>query len=177
MPESSETAPPAAQTTTPDQQGATNEALRFSAVATGQQFEVPVLALQNINLFPETVVPLGVGRPRSVAALESALATVFEESELCIEFAPDARHFRDTLSKPENVKFVREACREITGNEIGIRIVVKDPQAEGQPLSREDEARLEKQRLRELAENSPIVQQMLKTFRGEIVDVRRDGER
>ena len=75
MPESSETAPPAAQTTTPDQQGATNEALRFSAVATGQQFEVPVLALQNINLFPETVVPLGVGRPRSVAALESALAT------------------------------------------------------------------------------------------------------
>jgi len=112
-----------------------------------------------------------------VTALESALATVFEESELCIEFAPDARHFRDTLSKPENVKFIREACREVTGNEIGIRIVVKDPQAEGQPLSREDEARLEKQRLRELAENSPIVQQMLKTFRGEIVDVRRDGER
>jgi len=109
-----------------------------------------------------------------VTALESALATVFEESELCIEFAPDARHFRDTLSKPENVKFVREACREVTGNEIGIRIVVKDPQAEGQPLSREDEARLEKQRLRELAENSPIVQQMLKTFRGEIVDVRRE---
>ena len=112
-----------------------------------------------------------------VTALESALATVFEESELCIEFAPDARHFRDTLSKPENVKFVREACREVTGNEMGIRIVVKDPQAEGQPLSREDEARLEKQRLREMAENSPIVQQMLKTFRGEIVDVRRDGER
>jgi DNA polymerase-3 subunit gamma/tau len=112
-----------------------------------------------------------------VTALESALATVFEESELCIEFAPDARHFRDTLSKPENVKFIREACREVTGNEIGIRIVVKDPQAEGQPLSREDEARVEKQRLRELAENSPIVQQMLKTFRGEIVDVRRDGER
>ena len=86
-----------------------------------------------------------------VTALESALATVFEESELCVEFAPDARHFRDTLSKPENVKFVREACREVTGQEIGIRIVVKDPQAEGQPLSREDEARLEKQRLREMA--------------------------
>ena len=113
-----------------------------------------------------------------VTALEAAQATVFEESELCIEFAPDARHFRDTLSKPENVKFVREACREVTGNEIGIRILVKDPKAaEGEPLSREDEARLEKQRLREMAENSPIVQQMLKTFRGEIVDVRRDGER
>ena len=112
-----------------------------------------------------------------VTALESALATVFEETELCIEFAPDARHFRDTLSKPENVKFVREACRDVTGKEIGIRIIVKDPKAEGEPLGREDEERLEKQRLREMAENSPVVQQMLKTFRGEIVNVRRDGER
>ena len=112
-----------------------------------------------------------------VTALESAGATVFEESELCIEFAPDARHFRDTLSKSENVKFVREACRDVTGKEIGIRIIIKDPKAEGEPLGREDEERLEKQRLREMAENSPVVQQMLKTFRGEIVDVRRDGER
>jgi hypothetical protein len=69
---------------------------------------------------------------------------------------------------------VREACREVTGQEIGIRIVVKDPQADGQPPSRQDEAQLEKQRLRELAENSPIVQQMVKTFRGEIVNVRRE---
>jgi hypothetical protein len=112
-----------------------------------------------------------------VTALESALATVFEDSELCIEFAPDARHFRDTLSKPENVKFVREACREVTGKEIGIRIIIKDSKADGEPLGREDEARLEKQRLREMAENSPVVQQMLKTFRGEIVDVRRDSKR
>jgi len=61
---------------------------------------------------------------------------------------------------------------------MGVRILVKDPTAEGEPLSRADEERLEKQRLREMAEGSPIVQQMLKTFRGEIVDVRRvDGER
>lgn len=113
-----------------------------------------------------------------VTALESAQATVFEESELCIEFAPGARHFRETLSKPDNNKFVREACREVTGREMGVRILVKDPTAEGEPLSRDDEERLEKQRLREMAEGSPIVQQMLKTFRGEIVDVRRvDGER
>ena len=113
-----------------------------------------------------------------VTALEAAQATVFEANELCIEFAPDARHFRDTLSKPENVKFIREACYQVTGNEIGIRIIVKDPNADGEPLSREDEERVEKQRLRQMAENSPVVQQMLKTFRGEIVDVRRtDGER
>src|SRR4030095_6410592 len=41
----------------------------------GQPFEIAVLALQNTTLFPETVVPLAVGRPRSVAALEAALAT------------------------------------------------------------------------------------------------------
>jgi DNA polymerase III subunit gamma/tau len=112
-----------------------------------------------------------------VTALESAQSTVFEESELFVEFAPDMRHFRDTLSRADNNKFVRDACREVTGKEMGVRIVIKDPAAEGEPLSREDEERLEKQRLREMAENSPVVQQMLKTFRGEIVDVRRvDGE-
>ena len=113
-----------------------------------------------------------------VTALESAQSAVFEETELCIEFAPDARHFRDTLSKADNNKFVRDACREVIGREMGVRIVVKDPTAEGEPRSREDEARLEKQRLREMAESNPVVQTMLKTFRGEIVDVRRsDGDR
>ena len=113
-----------------------------------------------------------------VTALESAQATVFDEGELRIEFAPAARHFRDTLSKADNNKFVRDACREVTGREMGVRIVVKDPAAEGEPLSRQDEERLEKQRLREKAERNPVVQTMLKTFRGEIVDVRRvDGER
>jgi DNA polymerase-3 subunit gamma/tau len=115
-----------------------------------------------------------------VTALDAAQAAVLEESELYIEFAPDARVHRDTLSRLENIKLVQDACRQVVGKEIGIRILVKDPTAaaEGEPLSREDEERLEKQRLREMAESSPIVQQMLKTFRGEIVDVRRvDSER
>jgi ATP-dependent Lon protease len=38
-------------------------------------FEIAVLPLQNTTLFPETVVPLAVGRTRSVAAVESALAS------------------------------------------------------------------------------------------------------
>jgi ATP-dependent Lon protease len=38
-------------------------------------FEIAVLPLQGTTLFPETVVPLAVGRPRSVAAVESALST------------------------------------------------------------------------------------------------------
>ena len=113
-----------------------------------------------------------------VTALEHAQSAAFADGDLCVEFAPDERHFRDRLSTPENIKFIRDAWREITGDEIGIRIAIKDSNADGEPLSREEEARLEKQRLRETAENSPVVQQILKTFRGEIVDVRRvDNER
>ena len=108
-----------------------------------------------------------------VSALDHALSTSLENGELYIEFAPEFRHFREPLSKAENVKFIRDACREVTGQETGLRIVVKDPQAEGEPSSPEEEARIQKQRLRESAESDPLVQQMLKTFRGEIVDVRR----
>jgi len=112
-----------------------------------------------------------------VTALEAAQAMVFEDEDLCIEFAPSARHHRDMLSKPENVKLIREACYQVTGSEMGIRINVKDPQADGEPLSRADEERLEKQRRRAKAENHPNIQTMLKTFRGEISDVYRDGDR
>ncbi|MBS1796636.1 MAG: endopeptidase La [Acidobacteria bacterium] len=42
---------------------------------TPQQFEIAVLPLQNTTLFPETVVPLSVGRERSTRAVEAALAT------------------------------------------------------------------------------------------------------
>jgi len=50
-------------------------------VKTPQQFEIAVLPLQNTTLFPETVVPLAVGRERSVRAVEAALAT--EDKLLC----------------------------------------------------------------------------------------------
>src|SRR5689334_21546115 len=84
MPESTENAPPAPETPAAEQ----TEGLRFSAQATGQPFEVAVLALQNLTLFPETVVPLGIGRPRSLAAVEAALATP-EKLLACITVRPD----------------------------------------------------------------------------------------
>ena len=40
-----------------------------------EQFEIAVLPLQNTTLFPETVVPLAVGRERSIKAVEFALST------------------------------------------------------------------------------------------------------
>ena len=49
------------------------------------------------------------------------------------------------------------------------------------PVSKEEterrEKQLEKERLRETAEKDPVVQQMLRTFRGEIVDVKRGREK
>jgi len=163
----------------------------FAAVAASPALETPVLetlieekletpavpAAQLSTIERVKVVLENQRKMLLVTALEAAQATIFDASDLCIEFAPQARHFRDTLSKPENVKIIREACYQVTGNEMGIRIVVKDPQAEGEPLSREDEERLEKRRRREQAETHPNVQTMLKTFRGEISDVYRDGDR
>jgi ATP-dependent Lon protease len=49
--------------------------LEITANVPRAPFEVAVLPLQNTTLFPETVVPLMVGRPRSMAAVEAALAT------------------------------------------------------------------------------------------------------
>ena len=113
-----------------------------------------------------------------VTVLEAAQHTALEGEELFVEFAPESRHFRDMLTKPENIKILRDACQEITGKETGVRIAVKNTEAAAPTSTREDEEREEKQRLRQTAESNPVVQQMLRTFRGEIVDVRRiDGER
>ena len=40
-----------------------------------RQFEIAILPLQNTTLFPETVVPLAVGRERSMRGVESSLGT------------------------------------------------------------------------------------------------------
>ena len=95
MPEPAETAP--LDGTSDQQQTSQPEGLRFSAVATGQKFEVPILALQNLNVFPETVVPLGVGRPRSVAAVEAALAMP-EKLLGCITVRPERSDDTDAKS-------------------------------------------------------------------------------
>jgi ATP-dependent Lon protease len=95
MLETSETTP-APETPAAEQEVPTGE-LRFSSPSTGQHFEVAVLALQNLTLFPETVVPLGVGRPRSLAAVEAALATP-EKLLGCITVRPDRADDTDATS-------------------------------------------------------------------------------
>src|SRR6266851_8693784 len=54
----------------------------------GDPFEIAVLPLQNTTLFPETMVPLAVGRQASMAAVEAALSS--EEKLLaCVSVRPD----------------------------------------------------------------------------------------
>lgn len=66
----------------------------------GVPFVIPVLPLQNTTLFPETMVPLSVGRPGSMAAVEAALAG--EEKLLaCISVKPD--RISDSDAKPEDL--------------------------------------------------------------------------
>src|SRR5687768_5001148 len=140
MLEASETVPPPADTSSAEQQPAQNESLRFSAVATGQKFEVPVLALQNMTMFPETVVPLGVGRPRSVAAVEGALATP-EKLLGCITVRPDRSDDTDakaadlydvgTLVMIKRMERLPEAMRILVQGTERIRVVEwkqEDPQ-------------------------------------------------
>jgi DNA polymerase-3 subunit gamma/tau len=92
-------------------------------------------------------------------------------TELFIEFATDAKFMRDNLSKPENARLVREACSEVAGREVGLQIVMRDAQ-ESAEAAAEDDERHERERLRELAERDPQVQDVLRIFRAEIVDVR-----
>jgi ATP-dependent Lon protease len=87
MPDTPEKAEPAADVKATEQAPETKGTPPITPTP-GQQFEMAVLALQNTTLFPETVVPLAVGRPRSVAAVEAALST--EEKLLaCITVRAD----------------------------------------------------------------------------------------
>jgi DNA polymerase-3 subunit gamma/tau len=112
-----------------------------------------------------------------VTAIEGANRAVIDSEEFYIEFSPALKHLRDSLAKPENVKILREACREVLGRDVGVRFAVKEPNTDdAEPPSEMEVERQERLRLREMAEQNPAVQQLLKTFHGEIVDVRKLDE-
>jgi len=117
-------------------------------------------------------------KPFLAIALEGARKVSVEGEELYVEFAPEAKHLRDNLAKPESIKLLREVCESVCGREMGVRITVKDKNEsrdDEPPAARDAEAE-ERRQLRELAENHPSVQQVLRAFHAEIVDVRRvDG--
>ncbi|HEX8502245.1 MAG TPA: DNA polymerase III subunit gamma/tau [Pyrinomonadaceae bacterium] len=116
----------------------------------------------------------GRGKPLLAVALDGARRVWVEGEEVRVEFAPESRHLRDTLMKPENMRLLREVCCEALGREVGVAVRTRAPgEEEDEQVTAEDEARREQRLLRERAEGHPVVQKVLKTFRAEIVDVRR----
>jgi hypothetical protein len=117
-------------------------------------------------------------KPFLAVAIEEAGSARVDADEFFVAFTPDKKHLRDTLSKPDNVRLLQEVCRETLGREVGVRIVVREAgESDEAPPSKEEEERREKQALRARAESHPDVQQLLRTFRAEIIEVRRvDGE-
>jgi hypothetical protein len=106
------------------------------------------------------------------AAIGAATRVDLEADELKIEFSSDAKHSRDTLAKSDNARILRETCAAVLGREIGIRFVIRDGQTNDAALSPEDDERRSRQKARQAAAQNPTVQQVLKTFGGEIVDVK-----
>jgi ATP-dependent Lon protease len=94
MAENSTNTPDAAESTTPT----TTPTAAASAAA--EPFEIAVLPLQNTTLFPGTVVPLAAGRPRSVAAVESALG---QPEKLLACFSVKPGRGMETEALPEDM--------------------------------------------------------------------------
>jgi DNA polymerase III subunit gamma/tau len=195
-PGSTTSAPKAVASASPTSGSASAATAAKLAIDPGPVLNVPDAALITNAADPSEVAPVSVeaSSPPSqvdliktalekrrkmflVTALEGACLTRLEDSEFYIQFEPAARHLRDTLAKSDNVRILSEACHEVTGREMGVRFAIKDQESnDASPLSKEEDQRQEKQRLREIAEQDPMVQQMLSTFRGEIADVQRIGE-
>jgi len=123
MPESVENTTPITDTLA-DSENPSTEGLRFSTQAKGEPFEVAVLALQNLTIFPETVVPLGIGRPRSIAAVEAALAT--QEKLLgCITVRPDRSDDTDAKSSDLYEVGTLVMIKRMERIDQGMRIIVQ----------------------------------------------------
>ncbi|HJY30533.1 MAG TPA: LON peptidase substrate-binding domain-containing protein, partial [Pyrinomonadaceae bacterium] len=123
MPETSQNAPPAPEANAAGQTPP-SEGLRFSVQGSGEPFEVAVLALQNLTIFPETVVPLGIGRPRSIAAVESALSTP-EKLLACITVRPDRSDDTDATSADLYEVGTLTMIKRMERTDAGMRIIVQ----------------------------------------------------
>jgi DNA polymerase-3 subunit gamma/tau len=114
------------------------------------------------------------GKPLLAVALEGARRVGVEGDEVRVEFTPEAKHLYDTLRKAENQKLLRDVCCDVLGRGVGVSVQMRTPgDAADEASNAEDEARREQRLMRERAESNPVVQKMLKTFRAEIVEVRR----
>jgi hypothetical protein len=107
-----------------------------------------------------------------IAAIAAAVRAELEGEEFVIEFTPDARHYRDTLARADNIKALREACAEVCGREVGIRFAIKDGGESTPTEAVAEDAQQAQKKARSAAAADPGVQQVLRAFGAEIVDVK-----
>jgi DNA polymerase III subunit gamma/tau len=107
-----------------------------------------------------------------IAAIEGAVRAELDGDELLVEFTPENGHYRTTLAKAENAKVLREVCAEVCGREIGMRFTIKADEANDLSASPEEESRRANELARQAVIQDPAVQQVLRAFGGEIVDIK-----
>jgi len=119
----------------------------------------------------------GRGKPLLAVAFGGARRVRIGGEEVRVEFGPEAKHLHDQLKKPESQRLLREVCCEVLGRGVGVAVLLRGAgEMEDETDTPEDAARREQRQLREQAQGHPHVQEMLKTFRAEIVDVRRTDD-
>jgi len=111
------------------------------------------------------------GKHLLAGALEGARRVIVDGDGVRVEFTPESKQY-EALKKSESQKLLREVCCEVLGRAVGVAVTDKAKADGGEEATPEDEARREKRLMRERAEGHPAVQQLLKTFRAEIVEVR-----
>lgn len=89
-------------------------------------------------------------------------------NEISFDVAPEDKRTRDTLNKPDNMKFLREIACEVLGKQVGIRFTSVEQNGDA-PATQEDSMRGERETLRKQIENHPLVKDALNLFQGEIV--------
>jgi DNA polymerase-3 subunit gamma/tau len=158
---------------TPTHRGSERVVDPSSTITESASDESPVATTTSGSLIDQIKSELEKKKRRLlIAALDAAGRVELEGDELSIEFMPEARHSRDTLAKADNAKALREACAEVCGREIGIRFAIRQSESDdGAPASPEEEERRSKQQAREAVAQNPTVQQVLRAFGGEIVDI------
>jgi DNA polymerase-3 subunit gamma/tau len=137
--------------------------------------ELPSAAVSSSGSLADQIKAVLEGKKRRmlIAAFDDASRAELEGDELVIEFASANQQSRNTLAKAENAKVLREAGSEVCGREVGIRFAVKDAVDESNvALSPEDEERRAKKKTRETVAQNATVQQVLRAFGGEIVDIK-----
>lgn len=169
-------ASPAANTSTPRASAAgssrSTKAVEAPSAEAVTPEAAPVTSAGNAGSFLEQIKSKLEQKRRRllIAAIEGALRADLEADELVIEFSPEAKHYRDTLARSDNSKALREACAEVGGREIGLRFVIKNgAETSGPPAQEEEQA---KQKARGAVAQDSNVQQVLRAFGAQIVDIK-----